>query len=147
MNAGSSKQKVKKIYHQQFTFAGKCGQCCAYPDRYGVHLQCTESVLFSMSDRALQTRMVGTSDVNLNPDPNPNPGTSNPYPAESESIPFFLESESSYSESESTLFFLNPNPESYILALNPNPNPAKKALNLDSNPDSDSHITGRNFNI
>ncbi len=50
------------------------------------------------------------------------------------------------SESESTLFFLNPNPDSYILALNPNPdpNPTQKALNPDSNPnpDSDSHITG-----
>ncbi len=47
-------------------------------------------------------------------------------------------------ESESTLFFLNPNPDSYFLALNPNPNPnpAQKALNPDSNPDSDSHITG-----
>ena len=50
------------------------------------------------------------------------------------------------SESESTLFFLNLNPDSYILALNPNPdpNPVQKALNPDSNPnpDSDSHITG-----
>ncbi len=51
------------------------------------------------------------------------------------------------SESESTLFSLNPNPDSYFLALNPNPNPnpAQKALNPDSNPnpDSDSHITGQ----
>ncbi len=48
------------------------------------------------------------------------------------------------SESESTLFFSNPNPDSYFPALNPNPNPAQKALNPDSNPnpDSDSHITG-----
>ncbi len=49
------------------------------------------------------------------------------------------------SESESTLFFWNPNPDSYFLALNPNPdpNPALKALNPDSNPnpDSDSNIT------
>ena len=52
-------------------------------------------------------------------------------------------------ESESTLFFLNPNPDSYFLALNPNPNPAQKALNLDSNPnlDSDSHITGSNVSV
>ncbi len=49
-------------------------------------------------------------------------------------------------ESESTLFSLNPNPDSYFQALNPNPNPAQKALNPDSNPnpDSDSHITGMN---
>ena len=48
------------------------------------------------------------------------------------------------SESESTLFFLNPNPDSYFQALNPNPNLAQKALNPDLNPDpdSDSHITG-----
>ncbi len=47
-------------------------------------------------------------------------------------------------ESESTLFFLNPNPDSYSVALNPNPdpNPAQKALNPDSNPNPDSHITG-----
>ncbi len=33
-----------KIYRQRFTFAGKYGQFCAYPDQSGVHLQCTESV-------------------------------------------------------------------------------------------------------
>ena len=52
-------------------------------------------------------------------------------------------------ESESTLFFLNPNPDSYSIALNPNPdaNPAQKALNLDPNPDSDLHITGLDIGI
>ncbi len=51
------------------------------------------------------------------------------------------------SESESTIFFLNPNPDSAFQGLNPNPNPnpAQNALNPDSNPnpdsDSDSHIT------
>ncbi len=50
-------------------------------------------------------------------------------------------------ESESTIFFLNPNPDSAFLGLKPNPNPAKKALNPDSNPnpDSDLHITGLDF--
>ncbi len=37
--------KIKKnIYRRRFTFAGKRCQCCAYPDRIGMHLQCTESV-------------------------------------------------------------------------------------------------------
>ncbi len=49
------------------------------------------------------------------------------------------------SGSESTLFFLNPNPESYLQNLNPNPNPAQKPMNMDSNlnpnPDLDLHIT------
>ncbi len=54
--------------------------------------------------------------------------------------------ESGWFESESTLFPLNPNPDSYFLAPNPNPNPAQKALNPYSNPnpDSDSHITVNN---
>ena len=46
------------------------------------------------------------------------------------------------SESESTLFSLNPNPDSYFLALNRNPNPPQKARIPDSNPDLDLHITG-----
>ncbi len=48
-------------------------------------------------------------------------------------------------ESESTIFFLNPNPDSGFLALNrnPNSNPAQNALNLDSNlnPDMALNIT------
>ncbi len=31
---------IIKIYRQQFTFADKRCQCCAYPDRNGVHPQC-----------------------------------------------------------------------------------------------------------
>ena len=52
-------------------------------------------------------------------------------------------------ESESTLFFLNPNPDSYFLALNQNQNPVQKALNPDSNPnpDLDSHITAPEYSI
>ncbi len=100
----------------------------------------------------------------LNPNPNPNPTALNPNPdsnpAGQRKVPGVSKASlckisrgvigtrnlNSGSDSESTLFFMNPNPDSYLLALNPNlnPNPAQKALNPDSNPnpDSDSHITG-----
>ncbi len=45
----SALSEEKNIYHQWFTFAGKRCQCCAYPVRTGVHLQCILNAMASAS--------------------------------------------------------------------------------------------------